>query len=107
MYCPKEEGGKFRFACNVWDGKKCRVLEGSQGLYDKLVKLGRDSIGLDKIWVEIGKSGTEQSSPYYVKAAGELTAKEREAAVNANRENLNERCRWLENDREGSTDFPV
>ena len=93
----EEEGGKFRFAVNIWDGSGCRVFEGSKGTFAKLNTLDVKE-GLSNLWVEIGRDGTHQQAPYYVKKVGELTPDEAAAANSADLINLEETIGWYEDE---------
>ena len=88
----KGEGdAKLIFAVNAWDGSKCRVLTGSHALYTKLRVLGQSTAGLDQIWVEVGKGADNR---YYAKYDGDLTDKDKGALVDAELEDLTNRCDW-------------
>lgn len=89
----KDEGGTQKFAVNAWDGKRCRVLTGSKGLYNKLLKLDKDTAGLQHIWVEVFKG---PDSFYDVKYAGELSDEDRKNIEDADLEDLSYRCQWAD-----------
>lgn len=93
----KEEGGKFRFAVNVFDGETCRMLEGGKALFGKLQKIDAD-VGLESNWVEIGREGTGQQAPYYAKAGGTISAAEKRAIAEAEKLPLAELAKWYESE---------
>jgi hypothetical protein len=90
----KDPEAKRHFGINIWDGKKCRVLTGSQRLYNQILAVHKATAGLEHVWIEIAK----QDGLWCAKYAGDITKEELEQIQNAEAEDLTMRCKWAKND---------
>ena len=94
--CKKtDEGAKMMFAVNVYDGSRCRVLEGGQGLANAINQAGNSTAGLEHVWLTIDKEPGDKGR-FTAKYAGDLSERDKAAIAEVEQEVLIERVKWAD-----------